>query len=82
MKTFNELMTEGTVSISVDFVGDTTELKQFIDAGKKFKAKKGPRSPNGDDTVTLSGDRKQLLNWLRDNYDDSLDDSDMDAFIV
>ena len=49
MKTFNELMTEGTVSISVDFVGDTTELKQFIDAGKKFKAKKGPRSPNGDE---------------------------------
>ena len=75
-------MTEQNVNISIDFAGDNTELKQFIAAGKKFKAKKGSKSPNGDDTVTLSGDKKQLLNWLRDNYDDSLDDSDMDAFIV
>jgi len=84
MKTFEELITEaaaGVVSVEVDHVGDTSDVREFLRAGKAFGAKI-VGNVNGNTVIRLSGKEAPLYKWLKDNYDEDLDQSDFKAFIV
>lgn len=86
MKTFEELITEaaaGVVSVEVDHVGDTSDVSEFLRAGKAFGAKiVGNVNGNTNTVIRLSGKEAPLYKWLKDNYDEDLDQSDFNAFIV
>lgn len=82
MKTFEELMTEGNITIELDHAGDSKEIKEFMAKAKEFKPKLTGRDTHGApyQTVTLTGDRKKLEDWCRKNYDDDMDE--IEAYMI
>jgi hypothetical protein len=81
MKTFEELLAEGTITIELDHAGDSKEIKEFMAKAKEFKPKLSGSNKTGApyQTVTLTGDRKKLEDWCYKNYDD---DMEFDDYII
>lgn len=82
MKTFGEFMNEGkAITIEVDYIDEGDELKKFLKAGAKFKAKK-VGTINGNAVIHLTGDLNELHKFMKKNYDSAMTPADLDAFAI
>ena len=82
MKTFEEFMTEGTVSIELDVLGTAAFISKFMKqaATDKIIAKKVGKV-NGNDVIKLTGEQNKLYQWILKNYDPDMDQDDFEEFL-